>query len=758
MKADCSEGQKRLSARVSVRAIALVLAAMATTVAEAQVAVNDQSAVSTMVYDRIVVVGSAEAVREIGGSAQYISPDLLDMMQYTDINRVLRIVPGVNIQEEDGFGLRPNIGMRGTGLDRSGKVAILEDGVLASPAPYAAPSAYYFPTAARMHSIEVVKGPAGIKYGPQTIGGAVNFTSSQIPTEKTWEWKGAAGSDGYLKSHGSVGTTLTNEAGGSVGLLAEGFSIQSDGFKDLDGGGDTGFDIEDWVGKVSFETGADANLYQKLTLKAQYSDEISDETYLGLTDTDFATNPYRRYRGSALDRMDAEHTTLQANYTAQLTDALDLSLVAYRTDFQRNWFKLDKVLGSGISSILKDPVGEVAAYDVIVGAPGLVSADDALGIKNNNRAYYAMGVQGVLGYQFEVGTTSHTVEVSARKHRDAMDRFQWVDSYRMDDGQLVLTTRGTPGTDSNRIEQADAWAFFVQDQIFWGALTLTPGVRYEIIDLIRRDYGKTDPGRTGASLAIRENSIDVVIPGIGVTYDVTDRISLLGGIHKGFANPGAGSSADAEESVNFEFGGRYHNGPVALELIGFFNDYSNFVGTCTASTGGECSIGDQFDGGEVDVLGMEAMGRIDIGELADLSFSMPVRFAWTWTDAEFQTGFASAYGPWGTVEAGDTMPFVPEHQFNVAVSLEDDKWAMTVNVNYVAEVRASAGQGAIAANNIIEDRVVVDFEAEYQITDRFGVFAAVDNVFDETYMVSRTPAGVRPGKPLSFQVGFKASF
>jgi Fe(3+) dicitrate transport protein len=713
---------------------------------------------ANVVYDRIVVIGSAEAVREIGGSAQYLSPDVLDMMQYSDINRLLRLVPGVNIQEEDGFGLRPNIGMRGTGLDRSGKVAILEDGVLASPAPYAAPSAYYFPTAARMHSIEVVKGPAGIKYGPQTIGGAINFTSSRIPDEKTYEWEGAAGSDGYLKSHGSIGTTLLRPSGGSIGLLAEGFSVQSNGFKELDGGGDTGFDIEDWVGKISFETGDGANIYQRIVFKVQYSDEKSDETYLGLTDADFAANPYRRYRGSALDQMDAEHNTLQMNYTAQLTPVLDISLVGYRTDFQRNWFKLDKVLGTSISSILVDPVANAAAYDTLVGAAGFVSADDALGIKNNNRSYYAQGLQGVVGYQFEIGEAAHTLEISARLHRDAMDRFQWVDSFAMNDGKLVQTTSGVPGTDSNRIEQADAWAFFIQDQIFWGDFTLTPGVRYEVIDLIRKDYGKTDPGRTGASLSIRENSVDVVIPGIGVTYDISDTFSLLGGIHKGFANPGAGSSADAEESVNYEFGGRYHSSAISAELIGFFNDYANFVGTCTASTGGGCSIGDQFDGGAVDVKGMEAMGLIELGDLMNLPVGMPVRFAWTWTDAQFQNSFASTYGPWGTVVAGDTMPFVPEHQFNLVVSFEGEKWAVSVNANYVAEARASAGQGSIASDDRIDDRVVVDLEAEYQVTDNVGVFASVDNVFDEVYIVSRTPAGLRPGKPLSLQIGLKAKF
>lgn len=708
--------------------------------------------------ENIIVTGSVEKAREVGGAATFLSETTLEEMSYSDITRVMRLVPGVNIQEEDGFGLRPNIGIRGTGLDRSAKIALYEDGVLIAPAPYAAPSAYYFPSAGRMESMEIVKGPAGIKYGPLTTGGAVNLFSTSIPSDEEYSLDASFGSDGHRSLHAIVGKTFDGGIGPKVGLLGEYFNNYSDGFKELDGGGDTGFDIDDFVGKFSFETGANVAIKQTLEVKAQYSDEISDETYLGLTAADYSQNPYRRYRGSALDKMDSEHTGFQVSYGAELTEDRKLSIVAYRNEFQRNWFKLDRVLGTKIASVLSDPVTSFAEYDAVVGAAGYVSPDDALSIKNNNRVYLSKGIQAHLTQDFTLGEVAHSLEVSVRYHEDEMDRFQWIDGFRMDNGTLVQTAWGTPGTDSNRIETASAVSFFVLDEINWGALTLTPGVRFESIELKRRDFGKTDPARTGAALVVKENDVDVTIPGLGVTYGVSDSISLLAGVHKGFTPPGAGSSADAEESVNYEAGVRYFSGSASFEVIGFFSDYSNLVGTCTASTGSGCAIGDQFDGGEVDVAGVEVMALADLGDTLGLGLSVPIRLVYTLTQAEFQTDFNSAYGPWGTVVSGDEMPLIPEHQFNLGVGIEDERWSVHANISYVDDVRATAGQGSIASDDLIEDRVVVDLSADYAINDNFAVYAVAENVFDETYLVARTPAGLRPGKPQSFRVGVKATF
>ncbi len=77
-----------------------------------------------VVYSR-QMLGSKFKARNRTGSAYYLSPVEIQKMDYSDINRMLKSVPGVNMYEEDGFGLRPNISLRGTKAERSERINIM---------------------------------------------------------------------------------------------------------------------------------------------------------------------------------------------------------------------------------------------------------------------------------------------------------------------------------------------------------------------------------------------------------------------------------------------------------------------------------------------------------------------------------------------------------------------------------------------------------------------------------------------------------
>ena len=88
----------------------------------------------------------------------------------------------------------------------------------------------------------------------------------------------------------------------------------------------------------------------------------------------------------------------------------------------------------------------------------------------------------------------------------------------MEDGLLVMTTAGAGGSQTNRVSDAEAEAWFVNAEIRAGRWILTPGVRFEDVDLRRLDYSTADPSRSQGPTRVRGNSTDVLIPGMGVLY------------------------------------------------------------------------------------------------------------------------------------------------------------------------------------------------------------------------------------------------
>ena len=714
--------------------------------------------------EHLTIFGSAQAVNDIPGSAHMLSQADLEKFDFTDIMRTLTSVPGVYVLEEDGYGLRPNIGMRGTGQNRSEKVTIMEDGVLAAPAPYSAPSAYYFPTAGRMQQVEVLKGTSSAMYGPRTTGGVINMLSRAIPEQAlAGQVNLSAGEDGFGKAHAYVGG-----AGKNVSSVFEVFRYQADGFKNVNHtGADTGFVKNDIMAKVLINSDTDAKFYQELEFKLKYSDEDSDETYMGLTEADFKANPYSRYSASQLDNMDTSHKQLQINHHIQLSERFTLGTTAYYNEFSRNWYKTSSVgawatdeSGAYIfdennehvvekSSLSGGGIDKAAAFDQNANNEVLY-----VDVKANSRDYESKGIQTVLDADFG----AHQVKFGARYHEDEMDRFQWVDNYSMDNSyEMTLIQAGIHGTDSNRIDSAQALALFIHDEYTFGDFIINAGLRYEDMTISRKDWDKGVIDRNQPLKKDVSNDVDVLLPSLAVTYRVNEDLIIIGGVQKGFAPPAPGNDkAENEESINYELGLRFSQDALRAEALFFYSDYENMHGNCTASQGcDDDNIGNQYNAGEVKVSGLEMKAGY---EFAAGALTFPVDVTYTFTDTEFQNAFESGLETWANVASGDELPYVPENQLQVSVGVVGEKWRGDMLVRYMDEMRTTAGQGAFVSGQSIDSRTVVDMAAHYSIADNQEITFNVDNLLDKEYMSTRTHGSIMVGKPRSVTLGYKYRF
>ena len=343
----------------------------------------------------------------------------------------------------------------------------------------------------------------------------------------------------------------------------------------------------------------------------------------------------------------------------------------------------------------------------------------------------------------------HDLEMGLRFHQDEEDRLQQDDNYTQTAGTLVLASEGELGDAGNRVAQAEALAFYIHDTITMGDWVLTPGIRFEDIELTRRDF-------TGGNDRVldneRDNSVTAVLPSFGALYQVNDSLSLLAGVHSGFGSPTSKEGTQEEESINYEFGGRYQSDELSVELIGFVNDYDNLVGECTASSGGsDCTIGDTFNGGAAMVKGLEFSlnNRFDLGS----SVSMPIAFVYTYSDAQFDSTFDSEF--FGDVEAGDDIPYIPEQQMTLTVGLEQGDVRLNASVNYVDAVCVNASCGAFEKT---EDSTTLDLSANYQVNSDLSVFARLENATGEESIVGRQPYGARPNKARTAAMGMRLSF
>lgn len=719
--------------------------------------------------EEVTIVGSRDDVRNMPGAAHVVGPEDLARFAYTDIQRMARQVPGVSIQVEDGFGLRPNISIRGVASERSGRITLLEDNVLIAPAPYSAPSAYYFPTAGRMHSFEVLKGPAAITQGPYTIGGALNLVSTPIPSEITGSVVAEGGQHDTWRLHATYGGSTDR----GLGFLIETHQWVSDGYQAVDRGGDSGLVLSDYTLKARFSP---SDSRHRFDLKLQFADQVSDQSYLGLTDADFARDPFRRYGVSALDEIETDHEQMILRYTYAIDHSAEFSAVAYNNTHARDWFKTEGIDFDGSESAQRlsrtswSNVIRAANLDATLSgldSAGLSAilhgtADTPAGsiqIRSNAREYFSRGLQLGLAWNLAFGDTEHAIDIGVRLHADEEDRLQRNSAYSQRNGALVLDDAGLLGNAGNRIQEARAVSVFLHDRIVIGRWSVSLGLRYEDIEQERTRY-ETRTGRTADPAARsadnlrdrRENSTRVLLPGIGANFDAAENAQLFIGAHKGFTAPGNAPGVEEETAFNYEAGARIYGQRWSGELTAFFSDYDNLLGECTASSGADCEIGDAFNGDAATVRGVEASFRTDLS--TGTGFQFPLTLTFTQMDARFDSDVADT-DFFGDVSRGDPLPYLPKQQVNAVLGVLRGRAEANLALHYVGEVCVRASCGDLEKT---DSALTVDAAASWRLNTRVILFARLENLTRSTGILGRHPYGARPNKDRAVAAGVRATF
>ena len=714
--------------------------------------------------EETLVVGRHAEVRQIAGAAYYLGPEELARFVDSDIQSLVRAVPGVSVQLEDGYGLRPNIGIRGVGTERSSRIVLLEDNIPIAPAPYAASSAYYFPTVGRMAAVEVVKGPAAISQGPYTVGGAINLISTPI-VERGSEGMllASAGANRAQRVHG----TWSARRASGLGLMVETHQWRDDGFQQIDRSDDhSGLRIADYGAKIGWAPPASAHSWE---LKLQHAAQVSNQSYLGLTDADFMTSPLRRYGLSAMDEIDTGHEQIVLRHRWQPTADSRLSLAIYNNSFSRNWYKTEGLDLDGSGAADADAISSFSRWSAVIDAinsgAGIRAGDNSASaaelreilhggdtpdganivLRANNREYFSRGVQML--WQYRRG--AHQLEVGARYHRDEEDRLQHQDALAQRGGRLALVDGGTPGVAvGNRIQDADARSLYAQHRVRSGPWLVSLGLRHEDIRQSRTRYG--DPARTTVRDR-RENRYAVWLPGAGLIYGMNPRLDLVAGVHRGFSAAGNSPDADPEEAINYEAGMRWRGDSYSLEAMTFLSDYDNILGECTASSGADCDVGDSFNGDAATVQGLELSLRAS-GRWR--GYGVPLHLSYTWTDAHFDSDIADT-DFFGDVAAGDPLPYIPRHQGQLGLGLESANWSWDARLRLVDAVCTLA---SCAPGRRTQSLAILDLALHYSLTPGARIMVKLENATDAMDLVSRHPYGARPGKDRSLSLALHLDY
>lgn len=671
-----------------------------------------QRTTAEVVMPRVDVIGDAENLPNIAGAGHTLDKDELEASHVFTVNEALRKVPGVHARDEEGFGLRPNIGIRGLNPTRSTKVTLLEDGIPLAYAPYGDNASYYHPQIDRYERIEVLKGAGSMLYGPQTIGGVINYITPTPPQRFGGYVQGAIGNRDYFNGKINIG---------GKGMLLDYSRKQGDGARD---------NMEHVLDDLNLKYVTALGSNQALTLRGNYYLEDSTITYAGLTQAEFDRQG-ARYNPFKNDKFDIKRAGLSATHEVDFGKGAMLLTNLYFSRFDRDWWRQASTSQDGQCS---------GAFNAARLAGTAVDANTCNSIQGRLRSYNTWGIEPRLTVAHKMGE----FQAGVKAHFEEQNRKQV-------NGTSPTARSGTLVEDNLR--NTNAWSAFVSNRFDIGQFGITPIVRYEYIDSKRTNK---QTGVTGSS------TVTATLPGIGVTWNPNKNLTVFSSLHKGFAPQrvedligGAGTviDVDPEKSTNFELGLRGQLTPWASVQAAYFrNNYDNLIAAGSIA-GGSTPLSQ----------GKALFEGLELSAKAEMKNGLFGRLAYTWLPTADQTeAFRNVANQAVVGVTGNRQPYAPEHTLTTSAGYASGPFRGEIEAQYVGKQFSDfANTSAPSANGqtgVIDGYTVWNASLNYQLKPKGAtLFLTGKNLADRTYIVDRT-RGIQVGMPRLVQVGLKVPF
>jgi Fe(3+) dicitrate transport protein len=673
------------------------------------------------------IIGEAEDLQRIPGSASVIDRQTLETSRVFNFGEALRKAPGVYVREEEGFGLRPSIGLRGLDPNRSAKVLLLEDGVPLGHAPYGDTDAYYHPPVERYDGIEILKGASQISHGPMTIGGVINYVTPNPPEKPTGSLLLIGGNQSYFNGHANAGFTV-----GRTGFLFDYMRKQGEGARE---------NIRSGLHDVNLKVFHKLTASQSLTFKGNYYGENSNVSYSGLTQAEYEAKA--RYNPFRNDFFYGDRWGGSVNYANAINGRAVFTTTVYASNFQRDWWRQSSNSNERPNS----------------NCGGIVNLNTTCGNQGRLRNYHTWGVDPRLRVNYDFAGLRHETDLGFRAHFETQNRIQ-------QNGPTPTARGGVTVEDNERKNQA--YSGYVQHRFIAGKWSFTPGLRVERVNIER-----TNRLTANGVPVFGQTDLTQFVPGFGLAYSANSRVTFFAGVHRGFAPPrpadiinnatGGVIELDPELSWNYEVGVRsLPVRGVRFDAAFFRLDYENQIVPANLSGGVGSTL---TSAGETLHQGFELETRVDTGTIRHSPHNFYARAAYTWIPtAEYRGVRYSNVGGFSNVLiTGNRLAYAPEHLLNASVGYSHPR-----GVDALLEAVHTADQfgddlntvqpSANGQRGLIPAYTVVNATLNYRVSERgTTVFITAKNLLDDTFIVDRR-RGVMVGIPRLVQAGVKFRF